>query len=258
MTEDNIPFRDAAGQLVFRPSGHGALLENLNEVDADVVFIKNIDNVAAQEYVEEIAFYKKALAGKLLWLQKRIFGYLKELEEEITLDRMKEMHSFIWNELNIKDIPTGKSGLIEVLDRPLRVCGVVKNTGAPGGGPFWVKDDEGVTSLQIVETSQINLEDAHQNTILKEATHFNPVDLVCGLRDYQGNKFNLKHFRDPNTGFISKKYENGKSLKALELPGLWNGSMAKWNTVFIEVPNSTFNPVKTVNDLLKKEHRPNA
>ncbi|HPF11515.1 MAG TPA: DUF4301 family protein [Flavobacteriaceae bacterium] len=258
VTEDNIPFRDAAGQLVFRPSGHGALLENLNEVDADVVFIKNIDNVAAQEYVEEIAFYKKALAGKLLWLQKRIFGYLKELEEEITLDRMKEMHSFIWNELNIKDIPTGKSGLIEVLDRPLRVCGVVKNTGAPGGGPFWVKDDEGVTSLQIVETSQINLEDAHQNTILKEATHFNPVDLVCGLRDYQGNKFNLKHFRDPNTGFISKKYENGKSLKALELPGLWNGSMAKWNTVFIEVPNSTFNPVKTVNDLLKKEHRPNA
>lgn len=258
VTMDNQPFRDEQGRLVFRPSGHGALLENLNEIDADLIFIKNVDNVAAQEYVPSIAFYKKVLAGKLLAVQKKIFGYLTELESEVTLERMREMHSFVWNELNIKDIPSGKSDMIELLNRPIRVCGVVQNTGAPGGGPFWVKDDDGFTSLQIVEASQINLEDPRQKSILQEATHFNPVDLVCGLRDYQGNKFDLSLFKDPNTGFISKKYENGKPLKALELPGLWNGSMAKWNTIFIEVPLITFNPVKTVNDLLKKEHRPNA
>lgn len=258
VTLENQPFRDENGRLVFRPSGHGALLENLNEIDADLVFIKNVDNVAAQEYVESIAFYKKVLAGKLLALQKKIFGYLWDLEGDVTLERMKEMHSFVWNELNIKDLPSGKSDLIELLNRPIRVCGVVQNTGAPGGGPFWVKDDEGFTSLQIVEASQINLEDSRQKSILQEATHFNPVDLVCGLRDYRGNKFDLSLFKDPNTGFISKKYENGKPLKALELPGLWNGSMAKWNTVFVEVPLITFNPVKSVNDLLKKEHRPNA
>lgn len=258
VTFDNNPFRDEEGNLVFRPSGHGALLENLNDIDADLVFIKNIDNVAAQEYVTEIALYKKVLAGKLLKIQSKIFEYLHELEGEVSLQKMKEMHTFIWNELNIKDIPSGKSDLIEVLNKPLRVCGVVKNTGAPGGGPFWVKDDNGNTTLQIVETSQINLEDSHQKAILQEATHFNPVDIVCGLRDYKGNKFDLQEFTDPDTGFISKKYENGKPLKALELPGLWNGSMAKWNTVFIEVPQITFNPVKTVNDLLKKEHRPNA
>ena len=160
--------------------------------------------------------------------------------------------------MNIKDIPSGRADLIEVLHRPIRVCGVVKNTGAPGGGPFWVKDGDGATSLQIVEASQIDVTDTHQKSILKEATHFNPVDLVCGLRDFQGNKFNLTDFSDPTTGFISNKFENGKPLKALELPGLWNGAMAKWNTVFIEVPLITFNPVKTVNDLLKKEHRPNA
>ena len=258
VNNQNRPFRNEEDRLVFRPSGHGALLPNLNEVDADVVFIKNIDNVAAEEYVEEIAFYKKVLAGKLLWLQGKIFGYLNDLQEEVTIEQMKEMHSFIWNELNIKDIPSGRADLIEVLHRPIRVCGVVKNTGAPGGGPFWVKDGDGATSLQIVEASQIDVTNTHQKSILKEATHFNPVDLVCGLRDFQGNKFNLTDFSDPTTGFISNKFENGKPLKALELPGLWNGAMAKWNTVFIEVPLITFNPVKTVNDLLKKEHRPNA
>ncbi|MEZ4858477.1 MAG: DUF4301 family protein [Flavobacteriaceae bacterium] len=258
VTFDNLPFRDEKGNLVFRPSGHGALLENLNDIDADIVFIKNIDNVAAQEYVPEIALYKKMLAGKLLQLQDKIFEYLYNLESEVSLQKMKEMHSFIWNELSIKDIPSGKSDLIEILNRPLRVCGVVENTGAPGGGPFWIKDEDGNILLQIVETSQINLEDTRQKSILQEATHFNPVDIVCGVRDYKGNKFNLLEFTDPDTGFISKKYENGKPLKALELPGLWNGSMAKWNTVFIEVPKTTFNPVKTVNDLLKKEHRPNA
>lgn len=256
--DENKPYRDANDELVFRPSGHGALLENLNDIDADVVFIKNIDNVAAQEYVEEIAFHKRVLAGKLLWLQKHIFSFLKQLEtRDISEDVIKEIHAFIWNEMNVKDLPTGISGLQELLNRPLRVCGVVQNTGAPGGGPFWVKDD-GVTALQIVETSQMDLSNDHQRTILNEATHFNPVDIVCGLRDYEGNKFDLTQFSNPNTGFISRKFENGRPIKALELPGLWNGSMAKWNTVFIEVPLLTFNPVKTVNDLLRKEHRPNA
>lgn len=258
VTEDNKPLRDAEGKLVFRPSGHGALLDNLNEVDADLIFVKNIDNVAAQDYVEEIARYKKILAGKLLKVQKKVFTYLKELEEEVSLERIREIHSFVWNELHIKDIPSVKSELIEVLNKPLRVCGVVKNTGAPGGGPFWVRDENGVTSLQIVEASQINTEDPHQMSILSEATHFNPVDLVCGVRNYKGEKFDLTDFTDPNTGFISNKSENGIPIKALELPGLWNGSMAKWNTIFVEVPQITFNPVKTVNDLLNKEHRPNA
>ncbi|MEL6809953.1 MAG: DUF4301 family protein [Bacteroidota bacterium] len=258
VTEDNQPFRNAQDELIFRPSGHGALLENLNEVNADLVFIKNIDNVAAQEYVEDIAYYKKVLAGKLLQLQNKIFGYLKEMEGEVSLEKMKEVQTFIWNEMDQKEIPGGVNATKAFLNRPLRVCGVVKNTGAPGGGPFWVKDMEGNISLQIVEKSQIDHENDHQRAIINEATHFNPVDLVCGLRDYKGNKFDLREFCDPNSGFISNKSENGKPIKALELPGLWNGAMAHWNTVFVEVPLITFNPVKTVNDLLKKEHRPNA
>lgn len=258
VTEDNRPYRTPGGELLFRPSGHGALLSNLNEVDADLIFIKNIDNVAAQEYVEILAHYKMVLAGKLLQVQKKIFDYLKELEDEVSLERIREMHSFVWNELHIKDIPSVRSELVETLNKPLRVCGVVRNTGAPGGGPFWVRDENGFVSLQIVETSQIDKEDAHQARILSEATHFNPVDLVCGVRNYKGEKFDLTDFVDPHTGFISEKFENGTPIKALELPGLWNGSMAKWNTIFVEVPLITFNPVKTVNDLLNKEHRPNA
>ncbi len=259
VTEENKPFRDDDGNLIFRPSGHGALLENLNEVDADIIFIKNIDNVAAEEYIEDIAFYKKLLAGKLLWLQQKIFNYLKEMNtENESPESIKEIKSFLWNELSIKDIPESKQEIIYILNRPLRVCGVVKNTGAPGGGPFWVKGETGITSLQIIETAQIDMEDARQSSVVDEATHFNPVDIVCGVRDYKGNKFDLSKYRDPRTGFISEKSQNGKKLKALELPGLWNGAMAKWNTAFIEVPQLTFNPVKTVNDLLKKEHRPNA
>ncbi len=258
VTPENLPYRDATGNLVFRPSGHGALLENLNDVNADIVFVKNIDNVAAREYIDKIAFHKKVLAGKLLQLQGKIFRYIKELENEVSSDLVKEIHSFIWNDLNVKDIPQGVSATREFLNRPLRVCGVVKNTGASGGGPFWVKDEAGVSSLQIVEKSQIDLKDKHHIAVINEATHFNPVDLVCGLRDYMGNKFDLTLYANPNTGFIAKKYENGKPIKALELPGLWNGAMDNWNTVFIEVPIITFNPVKSVNDLLKKEHRPNA
>ncbi len=258
VTNENRPFRDSNGNLVFRPAGHGALLENLNEVNADIVFIKNIDNVATQEYVEDIGFHKRILAGKLLDLQSRIFGYLRKLDNNVGLVEMKEIQSFIWNELESKDLPQGVSATREFLNRPLRVCGVVKNTGAPGGGPFWVQNEEGATTLQIIEKSQIDLTNKHQNAIINEATHFNPVDLVCGLRDYKGEKFDLNEFTNPDAGFISTKFENGSAIKALELPGLWNGGMANWNTVFVEVPLITFNPVKTVNDLLKKEHRPDA
>ena len=256
---DNHPFRNEDGELVFRPSGHGALLENLNEVDADVIFIKNIDNVVASEYVEGIARYKKLLAGKLLRVQQKAFAYLEQIEKDETSDDLiKEIRSFLWNELSIKDIPFDPHRLFNILNRPIRVCGVVRNTGEPGGGPFWVKNENGEVSLQIVETAQIDMDDPRCFGIVQEATHFNPVDIVCGVRDYKGNKFDLNNFKDPSRGFITIKSEEGKTIKALELPGLWNGAMAYWNTAFVEVPESTFNPVKTVIDLLKKEHRPNA
>ena len=258
-SNENILLRDAQGDLVFRPSGHGALLENLDDVDADVIFIKNIDNVAAEEYIDETAYYKKILAGKLIWLQKKIFAYLELLSKDgLEEQTFKEIRSFLWNELNIKDIPTDNETLFGLLDRPLRVCGVVKNTGDPGGGPFWVKGEDGSTTLQIVEMSQIDMENSHQSALIAEATHFNPVDIVCGIRDYKGDKYELSTFADHSSGFIAQKSWNGKKIKALELPGLWNGAMARWNTVFVEVPRITFNPVKTVNDLLNKEHRPNA
>ena len=257
---DNTPFRNKNNELVFRPSGHGALLNNLNEVDADIIFIKNIDNVVAEEYVEPISYYKKVLAGKMLWLQKKVFSYIRTLQNaEMSQELSAEIKSFLWNELNIKDVLIEKETILKILHRPIRVCGVVKNTGAPGGGPFWVKDtNTQTTSLQIVEMSQINTFDNHQQTIVNEATHFNPVDIVCGIRDYKGDKFDLKDFIDPNSGIITEKSQDGKPLKALELPGLWNGAMSNWNTALVEVPLFTFNPVKTVNDLLKKEHRPNA
>jgi hypothetical protein len=258
VTFDNKPFRNAEGDLIFRPSGHGALLENLNEVDADIVFIKNIDNVVTEELVDEIAFYKKLLAGKLLWLQAKIFSYIDILlREDYSGEILKEIKSFLWNELNIKNSPESVSGVLALLNRPIRVCGVVKNTGAPGGGPFWVKDKSGNITAQIVELSQIDTEDTHQQSIIKEATHFNPVDIVCGVRDYKGRKFDLNDYCDSDSGFISVKTENGEPIKALELPGLWNGGMAYWNTAFVEVPLITFNPVKTINDLLSREHRPN-
>ena len=255
---DNNPLRDENGKLIFRPAGHGALLDNLNDIDADVIFIKNIDNVIAEEYVEEISSYKKMLAGKLLWLQTKIHHYVRELRAtEIDPELVSEVKTFMWNELNIKDVSNSILHLQGILNRPTRVCGMVKNTGSAGGGPFWVIDSEGIQSLQIVESAQIDLKDPSQRNIFNESTHFNPVDVVCGVRDYKGDKFDLTAFTDPNTGFISTKEHKGQQIKALELPGLWNGSMAQWNTVFIEVPLITFNPVKTVNDLLQKEHRPN-
>ncbi len=257
VTEDNKPLRNGHDSLVFRPSGHGALLENLNEVDADVVFMKNIDNVVTEDYAEKIAYTKKMLAGKLLWLQQKVFNYLRVLlEEDVDDEKITEIRSFLWNALNIKNAPESIDGLIGLLNRPIRVCGVVRNTGAPGGGPFWVKNEIGNNSLQIVELAQIDVSDSHQLSIVNEATHFNPVDIVCGLRDFTGKKFDLTDFTDPDSGFIAKKTHNGKTIKALELPGLWNGSMANWNTALVEVPISTFNPVKTVNDLLSIAHRP--
>lgn len=261
---DNIPFRDEKGKLVFRPAGHGALIENLDKLHADVIFIKNIDNVI-QNHVREIALYKKALAGLLLELQGEIFDCLKQLfKPSVSENDIQRIIAFVSEKLHIEIIGDFSKYtlenkilyLSEILDRPIRVCGMVKNEGEPGGGPFWIRDGKGVLSLQIVETTQLDLSNEAQAKILASSTHFNPVDLVCGVKNYRGEKFGLSKFVDHNSGFIVEKNKNGRPLKAYELPGLWNGAMAKWITVFVEVPLMTFNPVKTVNDLLKPAHQP--
>lgn len=261
---DNTPFRDENNRLIFRPSGHGALLENLNAQDADLIFIKNIDNVAVVSYAEEISFYKKVLAGKLLTLQERIFTYAKALDaaspsqteiESITQFLTTALHIALPSEFKAYPKAMQLQYLREKLHRPIRVCGMVKDEGEPGGGPFWVKDKEGNSSLQIVEAAQINGTDSTQKNIMKTTTHFNPVDIVCGIKNYKGEKYNLLDFADPEQGFITQKSEGGKTIKAIEAPGLWNGAMAHWNSVFVEVPRITFNPVKTVNDLLKPTHQ---
>ncbi len=261
---NNNPFRDDKGRLVFRPGGHGALIENLSRLDADIVFIKNIDNVSHNN-IHTIALYKKALAGMLIELQQLIFDYLEKLEnEQFTEDCFRNLMVFAKEKLGIdvpydvtKYTPENKTLYFQqLLNRPIRICGMVKNEGEPGGGPFWVKGDKGMHTLQIIESSQIDLDNKEQQKILADATHFNPVDLVCGLRDYKGQPFNLPDFVDPSAGFIVYKNKNGKDLKSYELPGLWNGAMAGWITLFVEVPLETFNPVKTVNDLLKPAHQP--
>ena len=248
---DNTPFRTDDGKLLFRPAGHGALITNLDKLDADVVFVKNIDNVTTDERKTDTVTYKKVLAGELLRLQSRAFELLRAFErgEDVTA----EATSFIVNDLCCK-LPENASRelVIETLDRPIRVCGMVKNEGEPGGGPFWVRDDKGREQLQIAESSQIAAEDMH---LMKEATHFNPVDLVCGIKRYDGTKYDLTQYTDPKTGFISSKSAGGRELRAQELPGLWNGAMANWNTIFVEVPISTFSPVKVVQDLLRPEHQ---
>ncbi len=260
---DNNPFRDADGRLVFRPGGHGALLDNLNDLDADIIFIKNIDNVVPDQLKEETVRYKKALGGMLISFRERIFDYLNLLDNDST-DRntLEEMLTFLKEELSVIT-PWGndqwadqelRSYLVAKLNRPIRICGMVKNVGEPGGGPFWVRNNDESISLQIGESSQINLSNPLMRKLFEASTHFNPVDLVCSIKDYKGNKFDLRKYRDPQTGFISRKSSGGRELKALELPGLWNGAMSDWNTVFVEVPLSTFNPVKTVNDLLRPEH----
>ena len=264
VTPKDIPFRDDDDRLLFRPSGHGALLKNLNTLDSDVIFIKNIDNVVVKKYKDEVAKYKKVLAGILLKLQSKAFDCLKILDNDTISDKEFEgIEAFLTNEMSVKISGEYKKYLDkykieylkEKLNRPIRICGMVKNEGEPGGGPFWVRDMYGNLSLQIVESAQINLKNKNQKDILTNATHFNPVDLVCGVKNYKGEKFDLEDFVDHNTAFITAKTKSGKDLKALELPGLWNGSMAHWNTIFVEVPIITFNPVKTVNDLLKAPHQ---
>ena len=257
----NEPFRNQDGSLLFRPAGHGALIENLNDIDADIVFIKNIDNVVPDMLKPDTVKYKKSLAGILLQVQSQIFNYLQKLDDGVTSNQLEEMMLFLEKDLKIKNIPelTNDASKIEFLrnklDRPLRVCGMVKNEGEPGGGPFYALNNDDTVSLQIVESSQVDFEDDSQKSIANNATHFNPVDLVCGIKNYKGEKFELTKYVDANTGFISQKSKDGKELKAQELPGLWNGSMSDWNTLFLEVPISTFNPVKTVNDLLRPQHQ---
>ncbi|WP_347923798.1 DUF4301 family protein [Pontimicrobium sp. SW4] len=263
VTPKNEPFRDDNGALVFRPSGHGALIENLNEIDADIIFIKNIDNVVVNKYRSEVAKYKKMLAGVILKIQEKAFEYEEALNYEVSNEKLVEIANFLATKMNVildssfnnLSFHEKKVYLKSKLHRPIRVCGMVKNEGEPGGGPFWVKDASGTISLQIVESAQIDKNNPKQHDILKNATHFNPVDLVCSIRNYKGEIFDLTRFINHNTAFITMKTKTGKDLKALELPGLWNGSMAYWNTIFVEVPLITFNPVKTVNDLLKAPHQ---
>lgn len=260
---DNTPFRTHEGHLLFRPAGHGALIENLNDIQSDIIFIKNIDNVVPPHLVSDTVLYKKLTAGVLCTIRNEVFDMLHSLPKLNDEDVKKVIDR--WRQNAILPVPKSilqlqgsqlKQALFTFLNRPIRVCGMVRNEGEPGGGPFWVKEKDGSESLQIVESSQIDLRDPIYKTIVDRSTHFNPVDLVCSVKDYQGKKFELHQYIDPDTGFISEKSLNGKPLKALELPGLWNGAMAKWLTVFVEVPLSTFNPVKTVNDLLRPQHQP--
>jgi hypothetical protein len=250
--------------LLFRPAGHGALIENLNAINADLIFIRNIDNVSHSE-LDTIVSNQKILGGVLLTIQHQVFDYLNKLDVEIVSPKLiAEIKNFVESKLSFP-LPEDfemfqntyqQAYLIKILNRPIRVCGMVKNEGEPGGGPYWVKDDKGRITLQIVETSQIDLLNEHQKNIVNSATHFNPVDLVCAVKDFKGNKFNLNEFIDQEAVIITQKTKSGQPIKALELPGLWNGAMAKWATIFVEVPLATFNPVKNVNDLLKPAHQP--
>ncbi len=259
----NKPIRDEDRNLVFRPGGHGALIENLNKIDADIIFIKNIDNVVTNSYEERVVSYKRVLGGMLLQLQTKTHAYLKTLEEAPDRVDLQEVLDFMHEELNIRVNEEFEKYafdyqieyLVKKLDRPLRVCGMVKNENEPGGGPFWVKHENGYVSLQIVESAQVNKKGERQKKIFESSTHFNPVDIVCGVRNHRREKYDLKKFVDNKTYFIASKSKSGKKIKALERPGLWNGGMAFWNTVFVEVPLYTFNPVKTVNDLLKPTHQ---
>ena len=248
---DCTPFRRADGRLLFRPAGHGALIGNLGKIDADIVFVKNIDNVTTDARRGDTVLYKKALAGVLLALQERIFEYLMALE--VPGAELEPIAAFIENELCVK-LPKdyGTPLLRRVLNRPIRVCGMVRNEGEPGGGPFWVAGADGLETLQIAESNQIAPE---KRKLMRSATHFNPVDLVCSFRTSKGGRFDLREFVDPATGFISRKSDGGRELLAQELPGLWNGAMARWNTVFVEVPITTYSPVKVVTDLIRPEHQ---
>lgn len=262
--KDNNPFRENDGSLLFRPGGHGALIENLNDLTSDIVFIKNIDNVVPDHFKADTVTYKKVLAGILVSIESKIFEYLNILDsKQYDRELLNNIAAFLQDTIccRIKGIESlNDEELANVLygklNRPIRVCGMVKNVGEPGGGPFLAYNSDGSISLQILESSQIDMNDQAKKEMFTKGTHFNPVDLVCALRGYKGDKFNLPDFVDKSTGFISSKSKSGRELKALELPGLWNGAMSNWNTIFVEVPLSTFNPVKTVNDLLRKQHQP--
>lgn len=260
---DNTPFRQDDGSLLFRPGGHGALIENLNELNADVVFIKNIDNVVPDRLKDETVTYKALLAGVLVSVQQKCFEYLHLLDEDKADEaKVQEMVTFLEQTLccvnpatATMELPALKTYLHNKFHRPIRVCGMVKNVGEPGGGPFLAYNQDGSASPQILESSQIDKSNEEYQRMFTEGTHFNPVDLVCAIKDYKGLAFHLPDYVDKSTGFISSKSKNGKNLKALELPGLWNGAMSDWNTIFVEVPLGTFNPVKTVNDLLREQHQ---
>ena len=265
---DNEPFRNKDGSLLFRPAGHGALLENLNDLDADLIFIKNVDNVLQDRLKSTTINYKMAIAGLLSDIRKKIYYYQEIFDtynyQEIDKIFLAEAADFLQNKLKTtppdQQYYTEQAELYHYLkqkfNRPIRVCGMVRNQGEPGGGPFKALNSDGTSSLQIVESSQVDWDNPQQAKIANQATHFNPVDLVCSFKNYKGIKYNLPDFRDSQTGFISTKSKDGKELKALELPGLWNGAMADWITIFVEVPIETFSPVKTVNDLLREEHQP--
>jgi hypothetical protein len=260
---DNSPFRTDDGKLLFRPGGHGALIENLNDLDGDVIFIKNIDNVVPDSFKADTIRWKQVLAGILVTKQAKAFDYLRKLESgSYTHAEVEEIIRFLQQDLccrksDIKNLEDADLVIYlkHKLNRPMRACGVVRNVGEPGGGPFLAYNSDGTVSLQILESSQIDTNNPEYMKMFTEGTHFNPVDLVCATKNYKGEKFDLPKFVDPQTGFISYKSKNGRDLKALELPGLWNGAMSDWNTIFVEVPLSTFNPVKTVNDLLREQHQ---
>ena len=260
---DGTPFRNSDGSLLFRPGGHGALIENLNEIDADVIFVKNIDNVVPDRLKADTVEWKQIIAGVLVSLQAKAFEYLRLLDTgQYTHGQLEEIIRFVQQDLccrkaDIKELEDADLVIYlrNKLNRPMRVCGVVKNVGEPGGGPFLTYNQDGTVSLQILESSQIDKSNKEYMEMFTKGTHFNPVDLVCAVKDYQGNAFDLPKYVDPSTGFISQKSKSGKELQALELPGLWNGAMSDWSTVFVEVPLSTFNPVKTVNDLLREQHQ---
>ena len=260
---DGTPFRNSDGSLLFRPGGHGALIENLNEIEADVIFVKNIDNVVPDRLKADTVEWKQIIAGVLVTLQKKAFGYLNLLDTgKYTHEQIEEMIRFVQQDLccrkaDIKELEDADLVIYlrKKLNRPMRVCGVVKNVGEPGGGPFLTYNQDGTVSLQILESSQIDKSNKEYMEMFTKGTHFNPVDLVCAVKDYKGNAFDLPKYVDVTTGFISQKSKSGKELQALELPGLWNGAMSDWSTIFVEVPLSTFNPVKTVNDLLRDQHQ---
>lgn len=254
---DGTPFRNSDGSLLFRPGGHGALIENLNEIDADIIFVKNIDNVVPDRLKGDTVEWKQIIAGLLVTLQKQAFEYLRLLDAGATDAQLQEMARFVADNLctDAKGNRVDADYLRKKLNRPMRVCGVVKNVGEPGGGPFLTYNQDGTVSLQILESSQIDKSNQAYMEMFTKGTHFNPVDLVCAVKDYQGKPFDLPKYVDPTTGFISQKSKSGKELQALELPGLWNGAMSDWSTIFVEVPLSTFNPVKTVNDLLREQHQ---